>query len=279
MKLFWLPSFLTLLIISLSLQSCEGDELVTNRLLVVEGHIDAGDYPVVCVTTTLDPSLPGTVVSDCIVRWAKVTLSDGERTVVLAGGPDRNFFPPYTYRSYDMKGRPGATYTLTVEYNGQSVTAVTTIPTEHTEIENITLTDAGADTKTAMVTLHHRHPATGYYRLFARVKDRNTSPLPTMLGTFAASPAEGRIEHPANRPKTDTDTADYTATFSRGEIVEIRLAAMERQAYDFWIDYDNAVAFGGSQFLSPTAALRSNIHGGLGYFFGYNISRRQLTIE
>lgn len=270
--------FLMMIPVLAAFQSCDDSTPDEPPALVVEGHIDADGYPVVCVTATLDPSVTGTVISDCIVRWAKVSLSDGDTTVILAGGPDKRFFPPYTYRSYDMKGRPGSTYTLTVEYDGQTATATTTIPRHRTEIDSISLEKAGDGLSHATVFMTHRSDETQYYRLFARVKGLNTAPLPTMLGTFTASPGQGSMSHPANRPKTDTDTADYTAAFRKGEEVEFRLATMERQAYDFWMDYDNAVAFGGSQFLAPTAPLRTNVKGGLGYFFGYTVSASILRI-
>ncbi len=51
-------------------------------------------------------------------RWAKVTISDGTRTETMVGRYDRNYFPPFVYTTYDMRGEIGKEYTLRVETPG-----------------------------------------------------------------------------------------------------------------------------------------------------------------
>ncbi len=259
------------------LASCVDTDPSSPPVLVVEGYIEEGDYPVVALTTTLDPSDADADVADCLVRWGNVFISDGDTIVRLIGGSDSSFFPPYTYRSFDMKGEAGKTYTLTADYDGMKVTARTSIP-QRVDIDSVEFINGEKDLVQPIVYLTSEADTMQYYRLFTRAKGKNTRPLPAFLGTFTNESRRGILSHPLNRPRTALDTADYLSSFRRGETIEVRLAAMTRTAYDFWIDYDNALAFGGSQFLATSVPLRSNVVGGYGYFFGYSVSRRILTI-
>ena len=99
--------------------------------IVVEGWIEDGGYPVVIVTSTVPVTGDYRYwdeMQDHIIRWAKVTVSDGEKDVVLTGKMDNDYFPPYVYTTSRLKGESGKTYTLTVEYSKRTVTARTTIP-------------------------------------------------------------------------------------------------------------------------------------------------------
>ena len=99
--------------------------------LVVEGWIDSGGFPIVKLTTTVPVSKQAQSTDSLdrfLVRWAKVTVSDGTREVVLTGMPNRDYFPPYIYTTSEMRGEVGKTYTLKVDYQDFHAHAVTTIP-------------------------------------------------------------------------------------------------------------------------------------------------------
>ena len=52
--------------------------------LVVEGWIDSGRFPVVVLSRTVpitDDYQPTGQLADCVERWARVAVSDGEREV------------------------------------------------------------------------------------------------------------------------------------------------------------------------------------------------------
>ena len=56
--------------------------------IVVEGWIEAGGYPVVILTTTVsvgEQQKDWASLKDHVIRWAKVSISDGEEEVVLTG--------------------------------------------------------------------------------------------------------------------------------------------------------------------------------------------------
>ena len=138
--------------------------------LVVEGWIDEGGYPVVILTKSLtisDKYQQADSLSQYLIRWAKVSVSDGERTVVLTGKFDSRYFPPYVYTTGNMRGEAGKTYTLDVEYRDFHATATTTIPETH-RIENLTVKPcADSDTLYQVKINIDTERANGeYYQLF-----------------------------------------------------------------------------------------------------------------
>ena len=81
--------------------SCEGDILPPQQSqMVVEGWIEDGGHPVVMLTSTVPVSEQETSIDSLgqyLIRWARVAVSDGERTVVLSGKYTKDYFPPYIY--------------------------------------------------------------------------------------------------------------------------------------------------------------------------------------
>ena len=121
------------LLLSLLFAACDDGDIqpTPQQSLVVEGWIENGEFPIVIVTKTLpisDDYQNMDNLFDHLVRWAKVTISDGENSVVLSGRYDDTYYPPYVYTTSYMRGELGKTYSLTVEYEGQKLTAQTTIP-------------------------------------------------------------------------------------------------------------------------------------------------------
>lgn len=128
-------SYIAMIVLSLSflLGGCSQDVSTSSQSqLVVEGWIDAGGFPVVKLTRTIplsDDALSLDSLSRYMDRWAKVTISDGERTEVLAGRYDKKYFPPFIYTTYDMRGEEGREYSLRVEASdGKVAEARTRIP-------------------------------------------------------------------------------------------------------------------------------------------------------
>lgn len=266
-----------LLVLAMVMSGCSGSPEF-EPALVVEGFIESDGYPVVCLMQTIDPLNQGTTMQDAIVRWGKVTVSDGEKSVILTGGPNKKFFPPYTYTSYDIKGEPGKEYTLRADYLDMHVEAKTTIPYP-VEIEDVLQFPEEGNRIRLELQLISDGKTEEFYRILTRIRDGNSRLLPGFMGTGTNNGDSGLVSIPVNPPKTALDVDSYVSSFEKGEQVEVALCTITREAYDFWRDYDNAVAFGGSQFLSPSTPLRSNIRGGYGYFFGYGVSRRFITIE
>ena len=106
-------------------------------------------YTILLAMTISDNYQQADSLSQYLIRWAKVSVSDGERTVVLTGKFDSRYFPPYVYTTGNMRGEAGKTYTLDVEHRDFHATATTTIPETH-RIENLTIKPC-ADSDTALI--------------------------------------------------------------------------------------------------------------------------------
>ena len=86
--------------------------------LVVEGWIDSGGYPVVFVTTSLpinSQSGQSSNLSDHLLKWAKVSISDGTNETILTGKYMKDYTIPYAFTTTDLKGECGKTYQLVVD--------------------------------------------------------------------------------------------------------------------------------------------------------------------
>ena len=104
-----MKKYLVFLISALILTGCNDDfELQGEESpqLVVEGWIEDGGFPIVILTRSLPISTEYRNIddlSDYILRWAKVTVSDGTDSVVLTGKYDEGYFPPYISMSKSLQ--------------------------------------------------------------------------------------------------------------------------------------------------------------------------------
>ena len=66
--------------------------------VVVEGWIEAGGPPVVLVSTTVPITSKWQelqpVLESCVVRWATVSVFDGEEEIFLTGKLNNAYMPP-----------------------------------------------------------------------------------------------------------------------------------------------------------------------------------------
>ena len=128
MRGFRLHIILTFFLAALML-SCEKRLLPEDQnVIIVEGWIDAGGQPVVMVTRSLpvrlrDDAIELEHLSDYVIKFARVTVSDGVNSVLLTGRVDTRYVPGYIYTSNFLTGEAGKTYTLTVRTGGQHLEA------------------------------------------------------------------------------------------------------------------------------------------------------------
>ena len=68
--------------------------------MVLEGWIDEGGHPVVMLHNSMnfteDFDTVEELVEEKLIYFGKVTVSDGETSVILAGRADTAYLPPYT---------------------------------------------------------------------------------------------------------------------------------------------------------------------------------------
>lgn len=263
--------------------SCEETEVKqAPAQLVVEGWIDSGGFPIVKLTTTVPISkqLQSTdSLNSFLLRWAKVTVNDGTREVVLTGMPHKDYFPPYIYTTSDMRGEVGKTYTLRVDFQNFHAHAVTTIP------KPVALTSIKAEELPHFpgwyklrVRFTDNPATTDYYKVFVRQYDHRKDFHSTYLGTYndRLLPTQASILVSNSRQNVANPNATF---FKQNEFVTIKFCHVDSVSYEFWKSMDDYHGKGRNPLFNSMQNIRSNIHGGLGYWCGYGVSYHTIIVE
>lgn len=250
--------------------------------LVVEGWIENGRHPVVIVTT----SVPTTTeyqdwesLYDHLVRWAKVTISDGEQSVVLTGKYSDDYFPPYIYTTARIMGEVGKTYWLTVEYEGMVATAVTTIP-EPVELEYVKVKAVEAGYK-IVAGIRDDKTVKNYYRFFSMVEGADSTYVPSLLGLIDDSVLTDDVNEAfvngAYKAMTDSISRS-PIQYLKDDVVRIRFCNMDEQVFNYWMDYDDIASLAANPFFPVNKRIRSNVSSGMGCWAGYGSSYYRVSI-
>lgn len=274
--------FITILItLPLLFTNCTKEEL-PDRKLVIEGWIESGGHPVVILTTPFRPGSDDSV-EDLLARPANITLSDGDTTWQLTGMYDPGYFPPYVYTTFEMQGIAGKSYTLSVLHDGLRASAQTEI-LEPPVIDGINITPDLKNDKyrevEVVTTPGSECEGEEYVMAFLKVAAGGKRLLPAYMGTYRIECGGESQSIAVKRPKHKLDSLPYYTNFEKGETIEIHLCRLPREAYDFWIAFQNAISVGNSNIITGSYSLPTNIEGdGTGYFFGYGSTIQRLTIE
>jgi hypothetical protein len=246
--------------------------------IVVEGWIDAGGFPVVILTREFpvrfkDERISLDKLSDFVVKWAKVTVDDGENSVVLTGGKDNRYFPGYVYTTSKMRGEAGKSYTLTVESDDKVLTSVTTIPLYAPVVDSMVCKRMIDGKDLCSVTYYvsnipDRHE---YYKLsFMEGKDA-AQYLSSFAGVIDDALSDTLIPMPILRDIKDNDKENRDRYFHEDSVVSVKVATIDSVSYGFWLRYDNMSSLRSMfQTSSEVQDLPTNINGGIGYWCGYN---------
>ena len=259
----------------LTLAACEADIYAPHTPeLVVEGWVEAGGFPVVMVTksfpVTTDKQSKDSLAAH-LVKWATVSVSDGDTTVYLTGKYDKGYFPPYVYTTTALRGREGKTYTLRVDYDGYLATASTTIPPAP-RVNRFFLEPTAGDSEAWLVSVELDDPPEekNYYQLFSRVGSEDKQFLPAYLGCFDDDALKRPAKLPIYRAHRLGANMEYTPYFLAGDTVAVKVAQVDSVAFAFWRTYGDLVSNSENQFLAPTQGLRGNVQGAQGYWHGMN---------
>lgn len=273
-------------LLTLCLTACDdsGDiSIDTPQSLVVEGWIENGEFPVVIVTKTLPITTDYQSMadlSDYLVRWAKVTVSNGEKSVVLTGRYDESYYPPYVYTTSYLRGELGKSYSLTVEYENQTLTSTTTIPNTLPVLDRYKIEKCeGSESQYQIKACFYDNPnEKNYYLFFTQTGLESNHFLSSYLGAVDDNMIADYTEYPVYRGQR-YDNTDYTPYFEKGEIVSVKLAQVDRSSFLFWDQYTKSQSLNTNMFLSTTTSLSSNISGGVGYWTGLASVISLLEIE
>lgn len=176
-----------LMVFSLLIAACDNYDISTSgkSQLVVEGWIDAGQFPIVKLTKTVPLTEERIDVDDLskyVENWGKVTISDGEQTEVMMGRYDSKYNPPFVYTTYNMKGEVGKTYTIKAESRDGIVTEATTSIPAPIEITKFEIEPTDVDTLFQLVA--YVSDSNKRCKLFTMVEGEQTEYYSSQIGLF-----------------------------------------------------------------------------------------------
>jgi hypothetical protein len=308
------PTLLLSFLVLIGLSSCEKDisvDLPTpESKVVVEGSIKAGQPPLVLLSRNAPffGEVDLSSIDQYFVQGAIVQLSDGFSQIDLAeiclsdldpefaelasaefgiplneeGGFDVDFcfYTLDTSGTDLMIGIPGRNYELTVFFEEDTLTALTSIP-EPVGIDSLWWEphpDVEAD---SLVRLNVRFtdPDTlgNFYRYFTK---QNSEPFyPGINSVFDDLFVNGEqfdfsLDRGQSRSASfDLDTYGF---FWRGDTIILEWASIDQEHYSFWqtLEYD---AGNVGPFASATT-ISTNVQGGLGIFGGYGSAYDTLIV-
>lgn len=251
--------------------------------LVVEGWIESGEFPVVMVTTPVVPSEEYQSIDDQaghIVRWARVSVSDGDETILLTGMYNRYFFPPFIYTTNRMRGKEGKTYTLEVEYGGRVATAVTTIPSRVALDRIDVIPDEGGSGEYCLRCVFSDPPEEkNYYRLFVKAQGRDSTFVPSFLGVFDDENISRPASHEIMRGSSITNEDSWAwnpALFEAGRKVYIKFCTIDAESYRYWTSFEKVSALSILPMFSAAYNPQYNVEGAMGYWCGYGLSEYEI---
>lgn len=274
--------YIALLTPLFTLASCESDDLPRQTdEIVVEGWIEDNGYPIVILSRTVNISNKYQSVdslSNYIIKWAKVTISDGEQQVVLTGKYTKDYFPPYIYTTSRLLGKAGKTYTITIDCPNHHATATTTIP--YPEPINELLVEKCADSDTLyQISMQLKNTAEKhrFYQIFTRVGSASRQYSAAPLGTIDTQVLTPNSKIMVMRGRSVLKK-EYTPYFSITDTVAVKLASIDETSYNFWHDYTRSLTTNGNMFFSTQEKIRSNITGGMGYWCGMGTTTKYVII-
>lgn len=281
------------------LSSCETDITLdlpqSPQKLVVEGHIENGQFPYVVLTRNfsfysgVDPGQ----LQDLFVHDALVIMSDGTTDyqlteLCLSTLPDsiKQFVLDYlgidsasvsgqdicAYFTLATTGQFGKRYSITVDSGDHHLSAVTSVP-YNVPIDSLWTEPAAVNPDSLRILyLRFDEPDTlgNYYRYWTKVNDEPFYPgyFTSVLDDqfFNGELFELYVDrgYPSNPDAIDFSTYGY---FKVGDTVVVKVAMIDQAHYDFWRTVEDQT-FSGGPFSTPVH-IRNNVNGGLGIWGGY----------
>ncbi|MNS19946.1 hypothetical protein D3C72_516730 [compost metagenome] len=251
---------------------------------VVEGWIENDDYPVVLLTHNAPffSTLDSATLKELMIRWAKVTVSDGEKTEVLTGKINNNYFPPFIYQGNELKGEIGKRYALTVEYAGITLKSETTIPAP-VEFDDVWFEAVPNIDTVAQLNVKFTDNAAekNYYRISTLIKSTNKKFIPTLRSAMDDHYFNGKSTRIQINRGPDSYLQNKTQVFYPiGDTVFVKLSTLPEKGYLFWNKYHEQQLNKGNPFAGSVADIPTNIEGpALGIWCGYGSSVYQLIAK
>lgn len=261
--------------------------------LVVEAQIESGQPPIVVLSHSIDyfSTIDASALNNTYVHGAKVTVSDGQKTVTLkeTAVPLTGGYYFYYYSTSQnsplslMYGDFGKKYDLQIETGGQVYQATTTIPQPARKIDSLWWKPAPNNPDTTKAVLMARvtdPPGYGnYIRYFTSVNGKDF--YPGQNSVFDDQIIDGTtydIQIDKGVTRSEKLNLDEYGYFKRGDTAIVKMCNIDKASYDFWRTWEFTYQSVGNPFSTPGKVISNIGNGGLGSFCGYAVQYKRLII-
>jgi len=253
--------------------------------IVVDGWIEPNE-PAIVFLTQSSPFLTqydSVSIVKSFLNHAKVSIycSNGEEEI-LTLFKIKDHFPPYVYKTTQLTGTIGQSYSLKIEYNGNILMASTTIP-KPPQIESIAYKEHSKFEGSLIVKYIPQDVNLPYYIFQTNTKNSNHWLLPTYypiqiyssdMGKIAEYEIfKGRDNNISNTdifvPEADSVGARY---YGVKDTIFVSVSSLDTQSFEVL----NSIFFSLSNYDNPFTVSNpalTNINGGLGRWTGLGTSR------
>ncbi len=249
--------------------------------VVVDGYIEAGRHPVVYLTQSFPffEEIDEDKLFENIVAVAKVTVSTDDQSEILTLERDTSVYPPFYYTGIDILGEPGKRYDLRVDFQGNVITASTTIPPV-AELDSLWFIRENDSLGYIRFRLSDNAHEKNYYRTFYRVLGKDDRFVPSYINAlndryFNGQTGDFSIYKNVNEL---TDLYYNDKFFEVGQNVRIKIASMDKAHFDFWNSFQGK-NLGLTSFTAEPGSIESNVNGGLGVWGGYGSTIYSIVLK
>lgn len=244
--------------------------------IVVEGWIEQGKPARVILTQSVPffSDLDSLSLMEIPITHAKVTLITDTEHEVLTLKPNTSYFPPYVYNSTTIKGTVKNQYRLEVEYQGEKLVALTSIP-EPAFLDSIWFTpEPGYDSLGRIWIRFTDDPSTvDYYRILTQTLGRDKRYIPSYISTVSDRYFSGEsITFGLLRGIGSVMELGENRLYHRGDTVNVKFCTLDKEHYEFWNSVQTEIITSSNPYASSYETIQSNIPGGYGVWGGYGAS-------
>lgn len=273
-----------LLCLSFLAVSCTSNEIPAyHRQIVVEGWIENGRNPVVRLSATTPVSTDKQSQDSLLentIDDADVCIKCDGKAYRLHPKLDETFYPSHIYTSEELVGTTGATYQLFVKtQEGEELEAATSIPNSPMVLETGLKESGGGEGYTIYAKVEDKLTQHLYYKVFVNIDKTHKEEF---CSSFWGENDNALLASP--NPKlpvygyTKGKKKGSHVYFQPGDNVTVKLCCVDSVAYGYWSEYAKMLELSRNPIFTYQKSLPTNIHGGIGYWFGYGATRFDVSV-
>ena len=272
--------------------------------LVVEGHIEPGQPPIVFLSKSVAYFDPVNLddFQNNFVRDAAVVIRSGNlidtHDLICTDNLPANLKPViaaqlglnpdvlnsvnicgYTTFNPAFFGQENRTYTLSIEYQNEKFESITAIP-PHLDLDSTWFALYGDEKERGFIYARMSEPAGqgNAYRWFAKREGKDEGFIAPLGSAFEDKFIDGQsFEFFANRgsvpnSRAEDDLNDDRGFFRKGDTVIVKFCTTDAASFQFYRTFETEVGNLGNPFASPTLVKGNITNGAFGIWGGYGVS-------